>query len=394
MTDGVTTVVSYYSFGGLRIAVKRGNTLFHLHGDPLGSTSLTTRGSSETSSRPHYAYGAERRATGDPKTVRTFTGQKRDATGLMFYKACYYDPALGTIVSPDSMVPGAGQVINYNRFLYARGNPLRYTDPTGNFGYDPFGAAWVEEFKRNHYGRGPSEQDRIDRFVSLAIPGIGPGGSWRKSDWNTYTRAKEVGEYIYEEMKRNQYSVEHIKVVVGVRSLYAEIYAEQPNQEAALGWATAGLAAYIVWMERIGPGRPWDHRPIIQQRMKWGDWHVYRHGDKDYVYRFDVWSNIHFGYIAGVIGFEEGEMLRGAGIDQAIEEVLSGKPRLDWLLSPSFGDDPYDQAAIRMGFELYKRARKSDAGLTSDLFWDLFNEYGKHLARCELPLSEDCPAMP
>ena len=28
-------------------------------------------------------------------------------------------------------MPGAGQVINYNRFLYARGNPLKYTDPAG-----------------------------------------------------------------------------------------------------------------------------------------------------------------------------------------------------------------------------------------------------------------------
>ena len=49
----------------------------------------------------------------------------------MYYNARYYDPGLGTFISPDSLVPGAGQVINYNRFLYARGNPLKYTDPTG-----------------------------------------------------------------------------------------------------------------------------------------------------------------------------------------------------------------------------------------------------------------------
>ena len=30
------------------------------------------------------------------------------------------------------MVPGAGQAINYNRFLYARGNPHKYTDPSGH----------------------------------------------------------------------------------------------------------------------------------------------------------------------------------------------------------------------------------------------------------------------
>ena len=102
-----------------------------MHGDHLGSTSLTTRGSAETASRADYAYGAERSASGDLKTDHTFTGQKRDSTGLMYYNARYDDPALGTFVSPDSMAPGAGQVINYNRFLYARGNPLRYRDPSG-----------------------------------------------------------------------------------------------------------------------------------------------------------------------------------------------------------------------------------------------------------------------
>ena len=138
VTDGTTTAISHYSFGGLRIAVKRGSTLYHLHGDHLGSTSLTTAGSTVEASRTYYAYGSERAATGDLQTDRTFTGQKRDATGLMYYNARYYDPALGTFVSPDSLVPGAGRVVDYNRFAYVRNNPLRYTDPTGHciFGLD------------------------------------------------------------------------------------------------------------------------------------------------------------------------------------------------------------------------------------------------------------------
>ena len=114
------------------------------YGDHLGSTSLTTRGSSETASRAYYAYVAEHSATDDVKTDHTFTGQKSDATGLMYYNARYYDPALGTFVSPDSMVPNPARVIDYNRFLYARGNPLKYSDPTG---HDPLGPGWVQDFK-------------------------------------------------------------------------------------------------------------------------------------------------------------------------------------------------------------------------------------------------------
>ena len=89
VTSGVTTVVKHYSFGSLRIAVKRGSALYHLHGDHLGSTSLTTSGSVVEASRAYYAYGAERAASGTLQTDRTFTGQKSDATGLLYYNARY-----------------------------------------------------------------------------------------------------------------------------------------------------------------------------------------------------------------------------------------------------------------------------------------------------------------
>ncbi len=52
--------------------------------------------------------------------------------GLLYYSARYYDPALGTFLSPDTVVPDAGAIIDYNRFLYARGNPLKYADPDGH----------------------------------------------------------------------------------------------------------------------------------------------------------------------------------------------------------------------------------------------------------------------
>ena len=132
VSGGSTTEIRHYSFGSLRIAVKRGSTLYHLHGDHLGSTSLTTLSSTSVASRAYYAYGAERSASGDLKTDRTFTGQKSDASGLLYYNARYYDPTLGTFISPDSLVPNPARVVDYNRFLYARGNPLKYSDPSGH----------------------------------------------------------------------------------------------------------------------------------------------------------------------------------------------------------------------------------------------------------------------
>lgn len=50
----------------------------------------------------------------------------------MYYKERYYDPTLGAFISPDTIIPDPGMGIDYNRFLYARGNPLKYSDPSGN----------------------------------------------------------------------------------------------------------------------------------------------------------------------------------------------------------------------------------------------------------------------
>ncbi len=44
-------------------------------------------------------------------------------------------PALGQFLSPDTLVPDAGLVLDYNRYMYVRGNPLKYTDPSG---HEPF----------------------------------------------------------------------------------------------------------------------------------------------------------------------------------------------------------------------------------------------------------------
>ena len=110
--------------------------LSYTHTDHLGSSSgqTDTSGNAITDSYlRYYAYGTLR--SGDPSqstTDRTFTGQKQDSTGLMYYNARFYDPALGVFLSPDTLVPDPNVVIDYNRFLYVRGNPLKYNDPSGH----------------------------------------------------------------------------------------------------------------------------------------------------------------------------------------------------------------------------------------------------------------------
>ena len=54
--------------------------------------------------------------------MRAYTGQELDDTGLLYYGARYYDPTLGRFVSPDTLIPDPTQPLDYNRYLYARGN--------------------------------------------------------------------------------------------------------------------------------------------------------------------------------------------------------------------------------------------------------------------------------
>jgi hypothetical protein len=55
----------------------------------------------------------------------------------MYYGARYYDRTVGLFVSPDTLVPDPTNVWDYNRYMYVRGNPLKYTDPTGHHAFCP-----------------------------------------------------------------------------------------------------------------------------------------------------------------------------------------------------------------------------------------------------------------
>jgi len=91
------------------------------------------------------------RGSGLTQTSFNYTGQRLDGTGLLYYHARYYDPALARFVSADSVVPDPNRPQAFNRYSYVLNNPIRYTDPTGHCSFDAAGNInkWdctVEEF--------------------------------------------------------------------------------------------------------------------------------------------------------------------------------------------------------------------------------------------------------
>ena len=148
----------YYYANGQRVAMRVGGTPYYLLTDHLGSTAITANSSGSRVAELRYkAWGEPRYTDGTTPTTYRFTGQRLDdATGLYYYGARYYDPALGRFISPDPLppvpggcppaggrgVPEPGNPQALNRYAYVYNNPLRYTDPTGHFSEDEICTYW------------------------------------------------------------------------------------------------------------------------------------------------------------------------------------------------------------------------------------------------------------
>jgi RHS repeat-associated protein len=125
-----SVVTKYYDAAGQRMAVRVGGALYFLHGDHLGSATLTTDGGGNWVGEARYTpYGEMRRdyPRGVIPTDRLYTGQRQETFGLYDYRARYYHPALGRFISADPLVPEPGNPQGLNRYAYVTNNPMRYT---------------------------------------------------------------------------------------------------------------------------------------------------------------------------------------------------------------------------------------------------------------------------
>ncbi|MFC1807882.1 RHS repeat-associated core domain-containing protein [Candidatus Omnitrophota bacterium] len=111
------------------------------HSDHLGSTTTITDQNGEVVQHTEYTPYGEFSPSVIPAeagiytsvTPYLYTGQLfDDSTNLYYYGARYYDPELGRFITSDTIVPDPTDPQAFDRYGYARGNPIRYTDPTGH----------------------------------------------------------------------------------------------------------------------------------------------------------------------------------------------------------------------------------------------------------------------
>ena len=159
ITGGIARYIQYISGPvGLVAIIESTGGSHHKHytyTDHLGSILVATNGSGSVESEQHFdAWGRRRDVnnwellppaamTGLPVWLyRGYTGHEHlDRFGLINMNGRMYDPVTGRMLSADNYVPDPLFSQDYNRYTYARNNPLIYTDPDGEFWHIVIGAA-------------------------------------------------------------------------------------------------------------------------------------------------------------------------------------------------------------------------------------------------------------
>ena len=124
---------SYVYDGDVLVArVNPDGSKWFYHPDHLGSTSLITNESGDVVEYTSYLpFGGV--LEGGESDKKLYENKELDETGLYYYGFRYYDPSKRIFLRADDMIPDAYDPQQLNRYMFERGNPYFYTDPSGHW---------------------------------------------------------------------------------------------------------------------------------------------------------------------------------------------------------------------------------------------------------------------
>jgi RHS repeat-associated protein len=129
LNNDLTIATEYLNGLGIdgKLRQTTGGSTSYFLADHLGSTrGLTDATGNVTSSLTYDSFGTV--VGGSGSTRYTYTGRELDEeTGLIYYRARWYDPQQGRFVSEDPI----GLVGGINLFAYVENNPICFSDPSG-----------------------------------------------------------------------------------------------------------------------------------------------------------------------------------------------------------------------------------------------------------------------
>ena len=199
--------------------------------------------------------------------------------------------------------------LSLNRWLYGYGNPIKYTDPSG---------------KNPYY--------RFDRTIS----------------------------FIYTEMVSNSkgYEANLMKELLnnnGCVTLPINL-----SSFPELSNVGSPLLAYAYFAIKAKPNSDWDHKPKIKALLQLSgseqDEYYPIRGEESYSgqhfeYYYDIWSNIHYGYVGAAIGINQKALLEVQGF----AKYFPSGPFKDWLEKGLGEYDRSDDISVQIGLNLWNK---------------------------------------
>jgi RHS repeat-associated protein len=323
--------VRTYTLEGRPVATRTPQGVQFLLADEQGSVELTVPSGSSTPShiRAYEPYGAKR-TSAEPATDRGWIGQiEDDRTGLNYLNARYYDPVMARFLAPDPLYDQA-RPQSVNPYQYGLNNPTTNGDPTG---LEP--RPWHD----------PSFDSRgFDYEQAIGCDGY---GTQCANTVAPYSAGSESLNLIASEIQQNSEAT----VFAGIAqmfdpcdSLTCQVGGVRPSPEIY-------ASSLVTLLTRFCTGCDWDHKPDIKVFSSGLEWVQI---DASHAIRFDVFSNIHYGYVLSNAGMPESEAQTYANLGE----------ELDWLpqqLRDVVGqNDEADRVAVHLGYELQSQVVSRD----------------------------------
>lgn len=138
-STGRTRTKDYFYLGNLLVATRdTAGTRLYYSSDHLGTPRLVTNQQRQVQETHKYKPFGEEIAGGFGAQPLKFAAMERDLTSLNDYvHARYQSSVLGRFLSPDLLGGRPEDPQTWNRYAYARNNPLKYVDPDGK-AFDTF----------------------------------------------------------------------------------------------------------------------------------------------------------------------------------------------------------------------------------------------------------------
>lgn len=272
---------------------------------------------------------------------------------------------------PKSFVPQGGvpyRVVNGDSWVKIAGqhnmNPwalIRFNYP--NLPVDEEAASReVNWYLQEYVGCLDVTPDRKNYVFSLsATPGIIYVPSPQKTPQSVqpnYVYSLLIIPFMYSEMIKNAKSQQVAEIdymLSGKRALEANPLTGEPGERAArAGMMVSDIRlAAEKWRDLVRSNRPWDHKPKLRQilrcqvslqppsiynRASSSDLYFPIQGNPHHKYYYDIWSNIHYGYVGSAAGFPGNILQWGAARGGA-----AGR------------NDPIDIETVQIGIDLWDR---------------------------------------